>query len=274
MTLYKLGDQLFDNLADYETAHRKRRVLSSFKLDEVSSVDEPAQDGARAVIIKSKREPLSKADVAAELRAIQTEIEHELSMARDGRVDPGNIRDLEKRLDELEKSVPFSSTSMQSPSFRPGDGRVNEHEVKGSDEELECQREQVRAAGRRLRGLSNDDEDDMSEPEDFDEAIERIQARDKTLNRTAAMRKARTLWPALLEKHRAAEADLSKFAHLDVQKRNTDAIAEFEKRVDDEQIKAKSIGRPISRVAALQRAADRLSRENPGAFEAYRRGLD
>ena len=113
--------------------------------------------------------------------------------------------------------------------------------------------------GRPERDFGNDvadarGEDDEDEPWDFDDAVRRVQRRDK-ISTTAAMSRARSIYPRLFERYNGASTKLIQ----QVVERSAN-VATFEKLVDAVQFRE-----GCSRLVALEKAARAFPRER----EAY-----
>jgi hypothetical protein len=224
---------------------RKYRIMRDFRIQEISGVDYPAQQGAVVAILKSRDGDAARA-LAVALESI----------------------DADPDLDETEKRALSDQARADAAAFvkdRMGDTPLpnNRHLGGGSFSS---------AAAARLDPGSDDEneEDDMSAPATLDEAVRRLRSRDPNLPRHAAMSRARRLWPDLLEKCReeqiAIETLADAVAKADLAKRRAPEVVAFEKRVDAIQERDR-----CCRFDALKRAAREMSRDE---FCAYRDALD
>jgi hypothetical protein len=93
-----------------------------------------------------------------------------------------------------------------------------------------------------------------SPPSTFEKGVEMLRSGDSALSRTRAMRRARQLWPELLEKYqtdgRTAQAAEEDRARADMAKRNAPEVQQFEGLCDEIQA-----GDRCSRLEAVKRAA-------------------
>lgn len=60
-----MSDELISIQKAWHEGRRRRRVMAAMKLDEISSVDRPAQEGATAVLLKRDANPNQPADFSA-----------------------------------------------------------------------------------------------------------------------------------------------------------------------------------------------------------------
>lgn len=213
---------------------------------------------------------LTKADIER-LEQRLTELE-KVAAADEDEGDTGEGEDAAPTLEEAALDLLMLGDAMRrelSPDeIRRRYPELDDAQIADLGEEIERARER-RDVQRRAERMSKDgnDEATMSEPKDFESAIERVHRHHKTITRTAAMQKARQDYPDLYKRYQAEgiEDAAEELARASLTKRNAPQVLAFERAVDGIQARDN-----CSRLEALSKAAREMPR---GEFDAYRKAL-
>ncbi len=218
--------------------------MRDFRIEEISSVDFPAQKGAVMTLMKRN----DADDDAHELTAIVGDLD--AAMAGTMRLSASDIAKIEERLGAIEKA---RSRDKEREAYAD----LADADDGGRDKE-----------GEAYTALADDKGDDAMDPENLDAAARRLRARNKRLSKTEALSKARQRWPHLYEQYQreGIEKAASALARAELTKRNAPEVAAFEQFVDRVQERD-----GCSRLQALNKAATEYPRDS---FEKYRRALD
>lgn len=80
----------------------RRRIIRALRINEISGVDRPAQEGARALIMKADRKETAR---IRELEQRKAKLEEEIGAMHRAEEDKGHIRQLEAEVGELETEL-------------------------------------------------------------------------------------------------------------------------------------------------------------------------